>query len=78
MGKLTGRTAVVTGAATGLGRGIALLFADEGADVAVVDRNGEGAAQTAEKIAARGRRSVAATADVGDEAAVARAFGEIR
>lgn len=78
MGKLTGRTAVVTGAATGLGRGIALLFADEGADVAVIDRNGEGAARTAQTILARGRRSAAATADVGDETAVERAFAEIR
>ena len=78
MGKLTGRTAVVTGAATGLGRGIALLFADEGADIAVIDRNGEGAARTAETILARGRRSAAATADVGDETAVERAFAEIR
>jgi len=77
MGKLTGRTAIVTGAATGLGRGIALLFADEGADVAVIDRNGEGAARTAETILARGRRSAAATADVGDETAVERAFAEI-
>ena len=78
MGKLAGRTAVVTGAATGLGRGIALLFADEGADVAVIDRNGEGAARTAETIRARGRRSAAATADVGDETAVERAFAEVR
>lgn len=78
MGKLNGRSAVVTGAATGLGRGIALLFAEEGADVAVIDRNGEGAARTAEQIKARGRKSLAATADVGDEAAVERAFAAIR
>jgi len=78
MGKLSDRSAVVTGAATGLGRGIALLFADEGADVAVIDRNGEGAARTATQIKERGRKSLAATADVGDEAAVERAFAAIR
>jgi 3-oxoacyl-[acyl-carrier protein] reductase len=78
MGKLTGHIAAVTGAATGLGRGIALLFADEGADVAVLDRNGDGAARTAEAIASRGRRSLGVAADVGDEAAVERAFGELR
>ena len=41
MGKLDGRIAVVTGAATGLGKAIALLYASEGADVAIIDRNAE-------------------------------------
>jgi NAD(P)-dependent dehydrogenase (short-subunit alcohol dehydrogenase family) len=43
MGKLEGRVAVVTGGATGIGRGIAMLYAEEGCDVAVLDRNGDGA-----------------------------------
>jgi 3-oxoacyl-[acyl-carrier protein] reductase len=77
VGKLTGRIAVVTGAATGLGRGIAELFAAEGAAVAVVDRNGEGARRVADGIAAAGGRSLAVTADVGEEADVLRAFAEI-
>ena len=47
MGKLAGRVAIVTGAASGIGKGIAILYAGEGADVAVIDRNAEGAAQTA-------------------------------
>ena len=77
MGKLDRRIAVVTGAATGLGKAIALLYASEGADVAVIDRNAEGAARTADAIAARGRRSLAIGADVGDEAAVGKAFDRI-
>jgi 3-oxoacyl-[acyl-carrier protein] reductase len=77
MGKLTGRIAIVTGAAAGIGKGIALLYADEGADVAVVDKNGARAAETAAVIQGKGRRSLAITADVGDEAAVTKAFDEI-
>ena len=74
MGKLDGRVAIVTGAATGLGRGIALLYAAEGADVAVLDRNGTGAATVAEAIRALGRRSAAVQVDVGDEADVKAAI----
>lgn len=74
MGKLDGRIAVVTGAATGLGRGIAELFAREGADVAIIDRNGEGARAVAAGIRTSGRHSVAIDADVGDEPSVERAF----
>ena len=77
MGKLDRRIAVVTGAATGLGKAIALLYAAEGADVAVIDRNADGAARTADAIARQGRRSLAVGADVGDEAAVDQAFTRI-
>ena len=78
MGKLDGRVAVVTGAATGLGRAIALLYAEEGADVGIVDRTGEGASSVARRIEAQGRRAAAARADVGDEAEVERAFARLR
>ncbi len=78
MGKLDGRVAVITGAASGLGRAIALLYAEEGADVGVIDRNGEGATTVARRIEALGRRSAAAPADVGDEAEVAAAFARLR
>ncbi len=77
MGKLDGRIAAVTGAATGLGRAIALLYAAEGADVAVLDRNGEGAQVVAARIRALGRRSLAVTVDVGDETGVTQAFARV-
>jgi 3-oxoacyl-[acyl-carrier protein] reductase len=77
MGKLDRRIAIVTGAATGLGKAIALLYAAEGADVAVIDKNADGAARTADAITAQGRRSLAVSADVGDEAAVDQAFARI-
>ena len=74
MGKLDGRVAIVTGAATGLGRGIAMLYAAEGADVAVLDRNGPGADAVAQAIRALGRRSASVQVDVSDEASVKAAI----
>ena len=56
---LEGKVAVVTGAARGLGRAIALKLAHDGADVSVWDLNLEGAQETARMIRERGRRSVA-------------------
>jgi len=77
MPKLEGRTAVVTGAGSGLGREIAYRFADEGATVIIIDRNEMGIRRVADKISQGGRRSVALVADVGDEAAVEGAFKTI-
>jgi 3-oxoacyl-[acyl-carrier protein] reductase len=77
MSKLTGRTALVTGAARGLGQAIALLFAREGADVGVVDVSAPGAHDTAARIAALGQQSVAVVADVGDPDQVQRGIGEV-
>jgi NAD(P)-dependent dehydrogenase (short-subunit alcohol dehydrogenase family) len=74
----------VTGAGSGIGRESALLFAAEGASVAVVDRDAAAARRTAEAIAAAGGRSLALAADVSRapevEAAVAaaeEAFGAL-
>ena len=46
MGVLDGKVALVTGAGQGVGRGIALALAREGAAIAIVDRNAETAAET--------------------------------
>lgn len=67
---LTGKIALVTGAAQGIGRDIALALAADGADVAICDVNLEAAQKTAADIEAKGRKSlplkanVAASADV--------------
>jgi 3-oxoacyl-[acyl-carrier protein] reductase len=72
MGKLDGKIALVTGAASGIGQGIAIAFAREGADVVVVDRaEEERARETLTQIDALGRRSLYLQADVSDESSVA-------
>jgi NAD(P)-dependent dehydrogenase (short-subunit alcohol dehydrogenase family) len=69
-GRLEGKTALVTGGARGIGEAIALAFAREGADVAVLDLRLEAAQATAGRIAALGRKAVAVEADVGEEGPV--------
>jgi len=67
---LHGRVALVTGGGTGIGRAIALLLAEHGADVAVCGLETPPLEATAREIEARGRRAVAAVTDVGREADV--------
>ena len=54
---LSGKVAVVSGAAQGLGQATALALAEAGGDVMLVDRNLEGAEATAARIRASGRRA---------------------
>ncbi len=72
MGKLEGRIAVVTGAASGIGKGIAEAFAAEGADVVVADRTTEeGASDVLAAVRAQGRDVLFVRTDVSDDASVA-------
>ncbi len=64
MGKLTGKNAIVTGSARGIGKSIAQMLASEGANVAIVDVNEEASIATSGEIAAMGVKSFAIKVDV--------------
>lgn len=68
---LKGKRVLVTGAGSGLGRAISIACADAGAELAVLDRNGEAAEDTLDQIATRG---VAVRADVTDGNQIAEAL----
>jgi len=74
---LGGRAALITGAGAGIGRAVAVRFAEEGSDVFVFDVNEAGAQETVEAVRALGRRAGHARVDVSDarqvEAGVAAA-----
>ncbi len=69
MKRFLAKTVLVTGAGRGIGRATALRLAEEGAAVAVVDRDGAPAREVAKAIAAMGRTGVALEADVAAEGA---------
>jgi NAD(P)-dependent dehydrogenase (short-subunit alcohol dehydrogenase family) len=69
---LSDKIALVTGAGQGIGKACALTIATQGADVAVVDINGQTAEQTASEVIALGRQGLALQADVGDVSAIDR------
>jgi 3-oxoacyl-[acyl-carrier protein] reductase len=68
---IAGRTAIVTGAASGMGRATAHLFADEGARVAGVDRDAPGVARVASEIEKAGGAAAGLPLDVSDTAKIA-------
>ncbi len=69
-GRLDGKIALITGAARGIGRGIALRFAAEGARVGVLDLNEADCATVVDEIMSKGGQAVALSADIRDEAQV--------
>jgi 3-oxoacyl-[acyl-carrier protein] reductase len=64
MGKLSGKNAIVTGSARGIGKAIATRLADEGANVVIVDVNLEAAEETAKELAAKGVKTMAMKVNV--------------
>src|SRR5439155_7241473 len=67
MNRLPGKVALITGAAQGIGKGTALLFAKEGAKVAVIDIDLEHGEETVDQIRRDGGEAVFLDRDVGDE-----------
>ena len=68
--KLHGKVAIVTGGGEGIGEGIVRCLAEEGADISVVDINGDIAEQTAKRVEAMGRKALPIIADLTDETQV--------
>lgn len=82
--RLKDKSAIITGAASGIGKNIALVFAREGAKVAIADLNNDAAEATAKEIRANGGQAMGVAMDVTDEkavndgvAAVVRTFGGV-
>src|SRR4029450_1535770 len=75
--RLPDKVAIVTGGASGLGRGIALALARAGARVAVVDLNETGARDTVDAIVKEGGQAAAWRADISDKARIDQVVAEI-
>jgi 2-hydroxycyclohexanecarboxyl-CoA dehydrogenase len=75
---MSGRTALVTGAAVGIGRAIALRLAREGLNVGVLDIDGDGAARVAAEIEAAGGKAMPLAVSIADRPQVAAAVARLR
>jgi meso-butanediol dehydrogenase / (S,S)-butanediol dehydrogenase / diacetyl reductase len=76
--RLEGKVAIVTGGAQGIGRGIALCMAKEGADIAIADLKLEVAAGVADEIRALGRKAIAVKTDVTTQSEFETLFDAVR
>ena len=74
---LSGRVALVSGTASGMGRAIATGFAEAGADLVLADIDSYGNEATAEKLWGLGRRAVAVTCDISDPEQIADMFARL-
>jgi 3-oxoacyl-[acyl-carrier protein] reductase len=75
---IAGKVAIVTGAASGMGRATATLFAAEGAAVGLLDRPGSGVDAVAREVEAAGGRAVAVEIDLAITASIPAAVDEVR
>ncbi len=76
--RLTGKVAIVTGGAMGIGRGIVLCMAKEGAEVAIADLQVEPAGKVADEVKALGRKAVVVKTDVTKDADFAALYDKVR
>ena len=74
MGQLDGRVAIITGGGSGIGKGIARLYASEGCAVVLAGRKAERLEAAAEEMRAAGGKALAVPSDVADEDQVAALF----
>lgn len=74
---LTGRFAVVSGAAQGMGRAMATALAEAGANLMLLDVNTAGVKKTSDEIAALGRRAIPVTCDVSDVSQIRAMFAQL-
>lgn len=75
---ISGRVAIVTGAASGMGRATARLFADEGAKVGLCDIDGDAVQAVADEITEAGGTVLARRVDVADAGAIAASAADVR
>ena len=75
---LDGKVAVVTGSAGGIGRGCAVRLAEDGADIGLLDLDGDGIEETARRVRAIGRRCHPIAVDLMDREATRTAFARLR